>query len=72
MNFAQSGVTLSNFWWRQNMSWEKGEQIQECDAMVIAIGFSQITDSAVGAEGEAEMESIVREALKQSDHTSLS
>jgi len=68
VNFAQNGITLSNFWWTKHMSWEKWQQVQECDAMVIAIGFGQISDSDMGADDEAELENIVREALKQSGH----
>jgi lysophospholipase L1-like esterase len=67
-NFAKNGVTLSNFWWKSNMSWDKWEQIQKQHAMVISIGFNQLSDSDMSAKDEAEVVNIVQQALARSNH----
>jgi len=65
-NFAQSGVTLKNFWWKSNMSWQKWAKIQKQDAMVISIGFNQLSDSDMNMKDETEVGNVVRQALSQS------
>lgn len=67
-NFAQNGVTLKNFWYKEHMSWEKWEGIQRQDAMVITIGFNQLSDSDMDAKDEAEVRNVVQQALDQSNH----
>jgi lysophospholipase L1-like esterase len=67
-NFADNGITLSNFWWSSNMSWQKWNQIQKHDAMVITIGFNQLSDSDMNAKDEAEVSNLLELALKRSNH----
>jgi len=67
-NFAQNGITLSNFWWKSNMSWDKWDQIQKQHAMVICIGFNQLSDSDMNAKDEAEVGNIVQQALAKSNN----
>lgn len=71
LNFAQNGVSLTNFWWKEHMSWEKWTQIQKEDAMVITIGFNQISDRDMNAKDEAEVGNIMQQALDQSNHVIL-
>ena len=70
-NFAQNGVTLNNFWWKENMSWEKWAQVNKKDAMVITIGFNEISDRDMNAKGEVEVGNILQQALEQSNHVVL-
>jgi len=67
-NFAQSGITISNFWWSSHMSWEKWSRIQKQDAMVISIGFNQLSDEDMSVKDEAEVENVVQQALEQSNN----
>ena len=53
------------------MSWAKWEQIQKEDAMVITIGFNQISDCDMEAEAEAEVGNVLQLALGQSNHVLL-
>lgn len=70
-NFAKAGLTLSNFWRTIHMSWQKWAQIRINDAMIIVIGFNQLSDGDLKTKDEAEVGNIVRHALKQSNHVIL-
>jgi len=70
-NFAQNGVTLSNFWWKSHMSWDKWNRIQRQDAMIISIGFNQLSDLDLNSKDEAEVRNIVQQALEKTNHVIL-
>lgn len=67
-NFATNGVTLKNFWNKEYMSWEKWSKVQKQDAMVISVGFNQISEADMSAEDELEVDIIVQQAINQSNN----
>ena len=61
-NHARNGVSIANLFWRDHMSWETWNQINNHDMIILAIGYTQLVDTDFSSDDNIGYRNIIAKA----------